>query len=90
MIAHTESLTLIGAHAVPADEHAAALRPERGDRCDTSRRRGRHPVIELTSRRGDVLRVESDEQAKAWEVVGYFRPQPKKAPAKKPASSKSN
>ena len=47
-------------------------------------------MIELTSRQGVVLRVESDDQAAAWEAVGFTRSQAKKAPAKKSASSKSN
>lgn len=46
-------------------------------------------MIELRSRLGGVLRVETEKQAKVWEAAGYTRTSEKKAPAKKAASSKA-
>ena len=46
-------------------------------------------MIALRSRLGGVLRVETEEQARHWESLGYTREEPKKAPAKKAASKKS-
>lgn len=47
-------------------------------------------AIRLSNRRGESLTVESAEQAKAWEAVGYQRETEKKAPARKAAASKSS